>query len=90
MTSSYFAMEKNDINKIEKLNQLTDKETFWDDVRKMTKKVTSDHSIGRWQCLADCRYNELITGCENVRTKIEYGKPIRYFNPKTGEEVFAQ
>lgn len=54
-----YAMEKRDISRIDKLNTLTNKETFWDDVRKFTKNVTSDHSIGRWQCLAECRWNEL-------------------------------
>ena len=53
------AIERRDYSKIDKLNSLTNKETFWDDVRKLTKAVTSDHAIGRWQCLADQRYNEL-------------------------------
>lgn len=53
------AIESRDISKINKLNTLTNKETFQDDVRKFTKNVTSDHSIGRWQCLAEYRYNEL-------------------------------
>ena len=87
MTYNYFVTEKNDIKKIDKLNQLTNKCTFWDNVRKLTKNVTSDHSINRWQCLAKCRYNEILTGCENVKTKIEYGKPIKYFSIKTGKEL---
>ena len=53
------AIEVRDISKIDKLNKLTNKETFWDDVRKLTKRVTSDHSIGRWQCLAEYRWSEL-------------------------------
>jgi hypothetical protein len=89
MTYNYYIMERNDIKKIDKLNQLKNKETFWDDVRKLTKRVTSDRSISRWQCLAEVRYSELITGCEDVRMEIEYGKPTRYFSFKTGEEVFA-
>lgn len=52
-------MEVRDYSRIDKLNKLTNKETFWDDVRKLTKRVTSDHSIGRWQCLAEMRWNEL-------------------------------
>jgi hypothetical protein len=35
------AIEKRDYAKIDKLNTLTNKETFWDDVRKFTKNVTS-------------------------------------------------
>ena len=53
------AIERRDYPKIDKLNNLTDKRTFWDDVRKLTKAVTSDHAIGRWQCLAEQRYKEL-------------------------------
>lgn len=59
MTYDY-AMEKRDINKIDKLNTLTNIRTYWDDVRKFTKNVKSDHAIKRWQCLADARYNELM------------------------------
>lgn len=53
-------IEKRDIAKIDKLNTLTDVNTFWEDVRKFTRNVTSDHSIGRWQCLAQVRYRELV------------------------------
>lgn len=53
------AIECHDISRINKLNKLKNKETFWDDVRKLTKRITSDHSIGRWQCLAEKRYKEL-------------------------------
>lgn len=52
-------VEKRDIPKIDKLNTLTNKETFWDDVRKFTKNVNSCHSISRWQCLAKYRWGEL-------------------------------
>jgi hypothetical protein len=55
----YYALEKRDISRINKLNKLTNLETFWDDVRKFTKRIMSDHAIGRWQCLAEIRYVEL-------------------------------
>lgn len=58
MMNSY-AMEVHDISRIRKLNGLTNPDTFWDDVRKLTKRITSDHSIRRWQCLAEERYREL-------------------------------
>lgn len=58
MTYDY-AIENRDIAKIDKLNALTNIQTYWDDVRKLTRNVTSDHSIKRWQCLADARYTEL-------------------------------
>ena len=56
------AIENRDCSKIEKLNKLENKDTFWDDVRKLTRNVKSDHSIGRWQCLAEQRYCEITNG----------------------------
>ncbi len=53
------AIENRDYSKIEKLNKLENKDTFWDDVRKLTRNVKSDHSVGRWQCLAEQRYCEI-------------------------------
>lgn len=52
------AIEKRDYSKIDKLYAIvtdanTTKENYWDKVRKLTKRVTSDHAIGRWQCLAE-------------------------------------
>lgn len=55
-----YAIEKHDCSRIEQLNKLTDKETFWDDVRALTSHITSDHAIHRWQCLAEIRYIELL------------------------------
>ena len=34
-------------------------ETFWDDVRKFTKNVYSDHSLSRWQILSEARFREI-------------------------------
>ena len=59
-----WATEAMDYRRIDKLNKLTNPDTFWDDVRKLTKKITSDHSIKRWQILAEGRYREL-TGKES-------------------------
>jgi hypothetical protein len=76
-----FAWEKRDYAKIDKLNALTNLETFWDDVRKLTRNVTSDHSIHSWQCLAEQRYAEILTDCEDVRREYAgYGKPVEYYN----------
>lgn len=58
MTYEY-AMENRDYTKIDKLNTLVDPVTFWDDVRKLTRNVRSDHSLGRWQILAEQREREL-------------------------------
>lgn len=57
--STNYAIEVHDISRIRKLNELTNADTFWDDVRKLTKRITSDHSMHRWQCLAERRYEEL-------------------------------
>ena len=54
------AVELRDYGKIDKLNALTSVDTFWDDVRRLCKRVTSDHYIGRWQALAEIRYCELL------------------------------
>lgn len=54
-----YIMEKADYAKIKKLRTLQNINTFWDDVRKFTQKVYSDHSMGRWQLLAEVRYGEL-------------------------------
>lgn len=51
--------EANDISKIKKLLTITSLENYWDNVRKFTKNVYSDHSIGRWQCLAEMREIQL-------------------------------
>ena len=53
------AIENADIRKIDKLNTLTDVNSFWDDVAKFTKNIHSDHSLGRWECLAEYRFSEL-------------------------------
>lgn len=58
MTYEY-VMETNDLKRIDKLNKLTDKATFWQDVRKMTRCVHTDHALGRWQVLAEARYEEI-------------------------------
>lgn len=57
-----YALEKRDVSRIDKLNTLTNVNTFYDDVRKITRNVKSDHAIKRWQCLADARFNELTHG----------------------------
>ncbi|MGL5433779.1 MAG: hypothetical protein ACRDBO_00080 [Lachnospiraceae bacterium] len=35
------------------------KENFWDSIRKFTKNVYSDHSIGRWQIISEWFYEQL-------------------------------
>ncbi len=54
-----FAMEARDYGKIDKLNKLEDPETFWDDVRRLTRGVKSDHGLRRWEILSEIRYREI-------------------------------
>lgn len=58
-----YAWEVKDYGRIEKLEKLTNPDTFWDDVRKLTKNVKSDHAINRWEFLAEKRY-DILTGRE--------------------------
>ena len=53
------AIGKLDIRRIDKLNKLTNLETFWDDVRFLAKRVRSGEAFIRWQCLAEIREDEL-------------------------------
>lgn len=53
------AIEYMDYGRIDKLNKLHNKETFWRDVRSLTKRIMSDHAISRWLCLAEYRFEEL-------------------------------
>ena len=59
MDPKEWAFTNRDVNKIEKLNKLTNVDTFWSDVRMLTRQTTSDAMIKRWQLLADERFREL-------------------------------
>lgn len=54
-----YAVGKQDIRRIDKLNALTDPDTFWNDVKKLTKRTHSDRALDRWQALADIRYSQI-------------------------------
>lgn len=58
MTYDY-AFDKRDMGRIDKLNKLTDANTFWQDMRKLLRDTHSDHALNRWQVLAEIRYEEL-------------------------------
>lgn len=58
------AIENRDFSKIDKIikgieNKKINKENLYDYVRKFTKTVTSDHSINRWQIIADWFYKNI-------------------------------
>lgn len=88
MNVKHYAKTKQDVSRVNKLNKLTNIKTFWDDVRKLTKNITSSKGIRVWQILAENRYNELLTGHEDIYIKIEYGKPTRYFKRLDDTEVY--
>ena len=55
-----------DFAKIEKIYAILEDESttidnYWIKIKKLTKKVTSDHAISRWQCLAE--YYEKFISC---------------------------
>lgn len=59
MTYNEHVMERRDIGRITKLNKLTNPDTFWGDVRKLTHNTYGDRALGRWQVLAEIRYEEI-------------------------------
>lgn len=59
MTYNEYVMERRDIGRITKLNKLTNPDTFWEDVRKLTRNTYGDHALNRWQALAEIRYEEI-------------------------------
>ena len=56
----YYIIENADYSKINKLRALHNINTFWDDVKRLTARVRSDHSLRRWSILAEARYGELM------------------------------
>ena len=54
-----WVLEMHDIAKVQKLEKLTNPETFWDDVRKLTNYPMTDHNCNRWEHLAEMRANEI-------------------------------
>lgn len=83
------ATTKSDMTKIDKLNGLKDINTFYDDVRRITKNVHSDSTIRAWQRLSEQRYDELLTGIEDVRTDYEMinGKFVKKYYDNEWNEI---
>ena len=54
-----YAGTHTDMKRIDKLNKLTNKETFWSEVGKLTKNITSRIAYNSWMLLAKIRYEEL-------------------------------
>lgn len=57
-----YATVYSDRKRIDKLNKLTNSETFWEDVNKFTRNLTSLTVINGWEYLAKIRYKELTEG----------------------------
>lgn len=83
------ATTKSDMTKIDKLNGLKNINTFYDDVRKITKNVRSNSAIRAWERLSEQRYDELLTGIEDVRTDFEMinGKFVKKYYDNNWNEI---
>ena len=55
-----YIIETADYKKVEKLETLKNPNTFWDEVRKLTKNTKSCHALNRWQILAEAQF-KIIT-----------------------------
>lgn len=54
-----YAGTHSDMKRIDKLNKMINKETFWSDIEKITKNLVSLTAINSWNMLAEIRYKEL-------------------------------
>lgn len=54
-----YAYNKTEAKIIEKLNTLNNPETFFNDVRRFTRQITTDHNIKTWERFSEIRYNEI-------------------------------
>jgi hypothetical protein len=41
-------------------SRVLNKENYWDNIRKLTKNVYSDHALSSWQCLAERAEKEIF------------------------------
>ena len=63
MDKSY-AITKYECHVIDKLNSLNNPATFFQDVRRFTRQITTDHNIKTWERFSEIRYNEIINAQE--------------------------
>lgn len=54
-----YAYNKTEEKIIKKLNSLNNPETFFNDVRRFTRQITTDHNIKTWERFSEIRYNEI-------------------------------
>lgn len=54
-----YATVFSDRKRIDRLNKLTNPDTFWDDIHKITRNLSSLTVINGWEYLAKIRYREL-------------------------------
>ena len=55
-----------DIKRIDRLNKMTNPETFWSEIDKITKNLVSLTAINSWNMLAEIRYKELTESNQKV------------------------
>lgn len=61
--------EARDRGRVDKLIEIG-RDEFWEHVRHLTCRTSSDHALGRWQALADQRWEQLTT-CPDCKAKME-------------------
>lgn len=49
-----------DMKRIDKLNKMSNPETFWTEIDKITENLVSLTAINSWRILAEIRYQELL------------------------------
>lgn len=54
-----YAGTYSDMKRIDKLNKMTNAETFWSEIDKITENLVSLTAINSWRMLAKIRYKEL-------------------------------
>lgn len=67
-----YAGTYSDRSRIDKLNNLNDPNTFWDEVSKFTKNLVSLSAINSWNHLAKIRYGELIGDNNLEESKFDF------------------
>lgn len=64
-----YAITKYECHVIDKLNTLNNPATFFQDVRRFTRQITTDHNIRTWERFSEIRYNEITEKSNEEETK---------------------
>ena len=64
-----YAYNKTEEKIIKKLNSLNNPETFFNDVRRFTRQITTDHNIKTWERFSEIRYNEITEKNKTLKAR---------------------